>query len=85
MSEPEKQQQETRPHKDPELFEKSYLEEDAQAGRRPPYIYIVIIVFVILSFFWKIFMSEEVHKNAPGVDVPEVSRSQVAKPEDMMK
>ena len=84
MGKPDKQNQKTGPRKEPELFEKSYLEEDAEDSSRPPYIYIAIILFVILSFFWKIFMSEEEHKNA-GVNVPEISRSQIAKPEDMMK
>lgn len=36
---------------EPALFDKSYMENDKQ--KKPPYIFVALIIFVILSFVWK--------------------------------
>ena len=68
---------------EPELLEHSYLEGSSNNGKGTPYIFLLMVVFVILSFIWKGFVSES--PQAEGKDVPTISRSDIAKSKDMMR
>ena len=50
---------------EPGLLDESYMERGDQ--KRPPYIFIALIIFVVLSFAWKGFMSER-RAEAPQVE-----------------
>ncbi len=71
-----KQQKESQ---EPELLEHSYLEEENNGNTKgKTYIYILLIVFVILSFIWKGFISERLQNK--DQDVSTISQSS-----DLMK
>jgi hypothetical protein len=80
MKQPKKQTKKKK-SSEPELLEHSYLDDGK--GKRLPYIFFALIVFVILSFIWKGFMRTEMQDGAQSV--PEISPSEVARPSDLVK
>ncbi len=50
------EKQEEKTPQEPELLDQSYLDEGEGDSKRPPYLFLAFIAFVILSFIWKSFM-----------------------------
>ncbi len=83
MSTPKKQTKKKQKAHEPELFEKSYLPSEEE-GKKPPYIFLALIAFVILTFIWKGMATKDADEAARS-SVPNISQNEVAKPVDMMK
>lgn len=56
---------------EPELLDESYMEKADR--KRPPYLFIALILFVVLSFAWKGFMSER-KAEAPQVEAAKIEQ-----------
>ncbi|MFP4097313.1 MAG: hypothetical protein ACLFP8_07000 [Alphaproteobacteria bacterium] len=68
--------------KEPELFEKSYMAEQGENAKRPPYIYIAIIVLFLLLVLVKNIMGNQDEEQTDTTTLP---RSFVARSDDMAK
>lgn len=57
---------------EPELFNKSYMDDGRD--KKPPMILVGIIVLLILSVFWKKIAANYVQKNQVSVEKPVVKK-----------
>jgi len=72
-----------KPH-EPELFEHSYIDGSAEENKHPPYIYLLLIAFVIFTVIWKGFVKVEPEEGV-SQDPRVVTEREVAQPKDMVK
>jgi len=71
--------------REPELFEHSYIDGSTKENKHPPYIYLLLIAFVVFTIIWKGFVAQPQPEDGVSQDQRIVTEREVAKPDDMVK